>query len=59
MHDILYNKKQTSFHGSKCVLRGRGIGTEQLQWYNSYVLASSVVDIELEPSYQRIQLQSN
>jgi len=59
MHDSLYNKKQTSFHRSKCLLRGSDIGTEQLQWYNSYVLASSVVDIALEPSYQRIQLQSN
>jgi hypothetical protein len=40
-------------------LRGSGTGTEPFQWYNSYVLASSLVDIELETSYQRFQLQSN
>ena len=41
------------------VFRGSDIGTEPFQWYSSYVLASIVVDIELETLYQRFQLQSN
>ena len=59
MHDSLYNKKETSFHEKQMFFRGSDIGTEPFQWYNSYVLASSVVDIELKTSYQRFQLQSN
>ena len=33
---ILHNKKQTSFHGNKCLLRGSDLWTEPHRWYNSY-----------------------